>query len=111
MGMTCSAPEFCRVSREACLDVLLPLLGEEAAEQAADDIISLIISMYVGTHIYVPQYMQRERQRRNAEIWREFDGTTQSIEALAKKWNLTTIYVYRILAKQREAQRASRPWT
>lgn len=52
-----------------------------------------------GGLIYIPQGARYERHRRDAAIWREFNGRNHA--ELAHRYNLTLSCVYDIVARER----------
>lgn len=53
-----------------------------------------------GSVLYIPKNEAGKRLARNVEIRRRHDGTTASVRALAKEFNLSEIALYRILASR-----------
>ncbi len=88
-----------------------PDLPPRAARALAGRLIARIAREYGGTAFYLPKSDALERVLRDARLWADYDGTTTGpggIEALARREGLCTIYVYRVLAAQRDLRRRER---
>jgi Mor family transcriptional regulator len=62
-----------------------------------------------GTQIYLPRGDAIRRASRDLGIWLEYDGTVMGPDgsvALARRYNLSEIYIYRIIARQRGLHRS-----
>jgi Mor family transcriptional regulator len=75
--------------------VLLPDRAAELARELAED----VRHKWGGGLIYIPQGARYNRQRRDATIWREFNGRNHA--ELAHRHNLTLSCVYDIIARER----------
>lgn len=71
--------------------------GRIAMEQVED-----VRIRFVGGNVYMPKCTQQNIDRRNAEIYREFNGSNH--RDLAKRYNLTVASIYDILARERAGQ-------
>lgn len=105
-------PEFIDLSRAVCVDVIRPHLAAELSEELADQIVYGILQLYGGTLVAVPKTDIIDRDARNRSIWQQFneelgesEGPTEVVNRIARRWNLTAIHIYRILAKERERRR------
>lgn len=88
-----------------------PAPDPAAARALAGRLVARLGREYGGTTLYLPKGLALERSLRDLRIWSDYDGTVDGphgIEALARREGLSTIYVYRVLATQREAQRRKR---
>lgn len=88
-----------------------PELDPTAARVLAGRLMARIAREYGGTTLYLPKGLALERTLRDLRIWAEYDGTVagpHGIEAIARREGISTIYVYRILAAQRDLHRRRR---
>lgn len=77
----------------------------------AGRLVARIAREYGGTTLYLPKGLALDRTLRDLRIWAEYDGTVagpHGIEAIARREGISTIYVYRILAAQRDLHRRQR---
>ncbi|WP_296697502.1 Mor transcription activator family protein [Thiocapsa sp. UBA6158] len=66
--------------------------------------------MWAGSSLYIPQQMkpapalniENSRERRDAVIRAEYDGTSLGVHRLARRYGLSEISVWRLLAKAPE---------
>jgi Mor family transcriptional regulator len=81
------------------IDRIMPLLSEQIAELV--ELIGVrnvlkLMAYYQGQQLYIPKLDSALREIRHEQIKREFSkGVSQT--ALARKYGLTTSYVYQIL--------------
>jgi len=101
-------PEGARLVHEAIQTSLREVLGlqADAADQVAYDVLRQVLETCGGEYFYVPKGIRLEAHSRDVVIWREFTGHNQ--RDLARKFNLTLQYIYRIIALQREKERKDR---
>ncbi len=71
--------------------------GRIAMEQVED-----VRIRFVGGSVYMPKCIQQNIDRRNAEIYRQFNGHNH--RDLAQRYNLTVASIYDILARERAAR-------
>jgi Mor family transcriptional regulator len=86
-----------------------PELGPELARALAGRQMARLAREFGGGNFYLPKGDALERALRDIRVWSDFDGTTDGpggAETLARREGLSTIYVYRILAAQRDLHRA-----
>ena len=76
-------------------DLLPPTIAADLARELAED----VRLKWGGGLIYIPQGARYERQQRDGQIWREFNGRNHA--ALARRHGLTLSCVYDILARER----------
>jgi Mor family transcriptional regulator len=79
-------------------DQLQSKMGEDAGPQALL-IVEALRRELGGSLIYIPKDTARARRRRDDAIVREFTGRNH--DALARKYGVSTLHVYRILAAAR----------
>lgn len=93
-------------------------LEDSLARDLMREIAHEICSQYGRTFMYVPADLGFGTDRRNKEIWSKYGQSTpggargwtqERVEELAAEYHLTTIHVYRILARQRAALQPSLP--
>jgi Mor family transcriptional regulator len=101
--------EFLDLSRMA-IDESIPEVPPAARERMANLILEAFLDSWGGCSIYVPREDHLKRLKRNREIVEQYDGTMLSATQLAKRHNITTIHLYRIIAdaKKREEQSTAR---
>ena len=63
-------------------------------------VMDALIKRFAGQQIYIPYAARDQRLYRNKAIAASYDGTRQSIKRLAKRYGITEIHVYRILARE-----------
>ncbi len=74
------------------LDVMSDAVGTEEAEK----IYNIIGSLYGGVKWYVPKEKKAFRKIIADEIMKEYDGTTQSMRKLCRKYEISFTQVYRL---------------
>lgn len=79
-------------------DRLQARLGDDAAP-AALEVVEAIRRGFGGEMIYIPLGMPHERQQRNAEIARQFNGRNHA--ALAHQYGVSVKAIYSILSSHR----------
>jgi len=77
---------------------LMPSLGDDAGP-AALDVVEAIRRGFGGEMIYIPLGMPHERQQRNAEIARQFNGRNHA--ELAHQYGVSVKAIYSILSSHR----------
>lgn len=55
---------------------------------------------------YLPKGDDVARAVRDAQIWRDYRGRPADVDALARRWKVSTIRIYQILAAQRALEKA-----
>jgi Mor family transcriptional regulator len=79
-------------------------MGNRCARRIADNL--------GGTSCYIPKAKTGERLLRNIEIRRLFDGTRNGpngVSALAMRYDMSEVHIYRVLHAARPCQNARRP--
>lgn len=84
-------------------------IPEAQARRLTGAVVKGLCQTLGGRQVYIPRGEARNTQARNAEIVREYDGTTESVSRLAQAHSLSEIHVYRILAAHRRQRRAELP--
>lgn len=79
---------------------LAKVLGDEIATRFSDE--------FGGTQQYVPKGRVFRTSTLHRQIWERFTGKPEDVKQLAREFGISTIYVYRILARERERDRAER---
>lgn len=77
-------------------------LSDDDAERIAMEQAEDVRIRFVGGSVYMPKCTQQNIVRRNAEIYRQFNGRNH--HALAQRYNLTLSSIYEILARERAAR-------
>ncbi|TCW32673.1 MULTISPECIES: Mor transcription activator family protein [Marichromatium] len=90
------------------LQTLAPLLEREQALLAAEQIAAALLDRYRGSQVYVGSAAAIERRRRDRAIADEYDGTVASARALARRYDIHEMSVYRIVARAKGRERADR---
>ncbi|MDG4595509.1 MAG: Mor transcription activator family protein [Candidatus Contendobacter sp.] len=85
-------------------DQLQPRMGEDAGPQALR-IVDALRRELGGSLIYIPKDTARARRQRNDAIVREFTGRNH--DALARKYGVSTLHVYRLLAAARQRRQVA----
>jgi len=91
------------VGRRLAEDADLPpdtceLLGYSIARAFCDN--------FGGTQVYIPKADSLAQNERCTALWRDFDG--RNVEQLARKYRISTVHVYRIVKRCRDAENARR---
>lgn len=81
-------------------------LAPDAADQAAYDVLRRVLETCGGEYFYVPKDIRLAAHGRDIEIWEKFTGDNHM--RLAREYGLTKQYIYRIVARMREAEYARR---
>jgi Mor family transcriptional regulator len=124
--LTLTAPDPAALADAAAAlpDDRLPAAVRELADLAADELrradaglapadcrrlgvrlAARLTDQYGGATYYWPKSDALQRAIRDLTLWAEHDGTVDGpagIRALARRWGLTEVYVWRILARERE---------
>lgn len=93
-------------------DILVDELHRTGVQQARllGNRLTFALSQHLGgTQIYFPRGDAIRRASRDLGIWLEYDGTVMGPDgsvALARRYNLSEIYIYRIIARQRGLHRS-----
>ncbi|HWO99751.1 MAG TPA: Mor transcription activator family protein [Methylococcus sp.] len=82
-------------------DVLSSTVGlpREVAEHAGYEIMRRVAEACGGDQVYIPKVDAIERHERDEAIWRDFRGNNQA--ELARKYNISRIWVYAILRRMK----------
>lgn len=101
---------------EHLLETLIAIVTDEAARVAgvSPDVASLIgdevatrfSAEFGGDMTYIPQGRVFHTSRLHRQIWEGFDGSNQA--ELARHFKVSLQHVYRVIAKERERERAER---
>lgn len=78
----------------------LPDLTDEHVNYLAFAAMDALIERFHGHQIYIPLAAYDKRRYRDKAIAASYDGTRLSIKRLAKRYRITEIHVYRILARE-----------
>jgi Mor family transcriptional regulator len=62
-----------------------------------------------GALIYMPRDLSAKIATRDAQIFAEYEHTPESVSALARRFGLSEVHVYRVLEKQRQLRLAALP--
>lgn len=110
-GLPDGLPEGAYLIHEAVRAGLVETLGlaPDAADQAAYDVLRRVLEDCGGEYFYVPKDIRLAAHRRDVEIWDKFRGDNHM--QLAREYGLTKQYIYRIIARMREANIARRQGT
>lgn len=71
-------------------------------QQKAVVLLSRFCKNFGGLFVYVPKGKKLEAELQNLSIWNEFKGN--NAEALAKKYNLSVVHVYRVIKTMRKRE-------
>lgn len=96
--------------RELC-DTTADLLARrgveaETAAAIAIELVDWLRTSWGKTQLYIPEMCEIDISRRDMEIWEAFPKKSQA--ELASEYDLSIIYVYRILKTVGDAMRAKR---
>mgnify|MGYP003610672659 CR=1 FL=1 len=89
----------------------LPDLSDEHVNYLAFAAMDALIARFHGHQIYIPIAAYDQRRYRDKAIAASYDGTRLSIKRLAKRYRITEIHVYRILAKELGPRRQAKGTT
>ena len=76
-------------------------LPPDSAEQIAHHIASDLIKHWGGSMLYIPKIDHSQLHKRDLQIWQDFTGNNH--HELSRKYNLSTVTIYQILAKVRKS--------
>ncbi|MBP8284148.1 MAG: hypothetical protein KAX46_09600 [Chromatiaceae bacterium] len=95
--------ELLSLSRHAIAAAVQPEVDADKAEALAQRITESFLSVWGGCSLYLPKAEYLERLRRDRAIARDFTGGEECAARLARKYGVSSIYVYRICREQRNA--------
>lgn len=78
-------------------------MDKEISEHLATDIVNQVAKNWGGQLLYIPQGLSLKICARDREIWNDFDGSNHAV--LAKKYNTSVQWLYKIIKNQRAANR------
>jgi Mor family transcriptional regulator len=78
----------------------------ELAKLLADEVTTRFSDQYGGELNYIPKGRIFRTSALHRQIWERFTGSNQG--ELAREFRLSVIHVYRVLAKERERDKAER---
>ncbi len=87
----------------------LPDLPDETVYYLAYCVMESLITRFNGASFYVPVSACNSKEARDKAILASYDGTVLSVKRLAKRYRITDIHVYRILARQLGPRRQKKP--
>ena len=87
----------CRLLRE------LKTVDATAASQISNELMYQISQHWGGQSIYIIKDDSFQAEERDIQIYNEFNGHNHT--ELAKKYNLTEVYIYRIVKRMHEQER------
>ncbi len=100
--------EFLRLSLDAIQEAAGEL-DEPARSQLAERIVHGFLALWGGTHVYIPRDSRRIRAARDKEICASYDGSTQSLVRLARKFCISTNSVFKIVNAENQRRKGSGP--
>ncbi|MCY1228050.1 Mor transcription activator family protein [compost metagenome] len=71
--------------------------GVKAPDEAAASLIDRILLGLGGAHIYLPKSSMREKQKKNFELVKKFNGT--NLFEFAKEYEISPRHARRVIAK------------
>jgi Mor family transcriptional regulator len=83
-----------------------PSFTDGTARRLAARLVARLAREFGGSSLYVPKADALERTLRDARMWADFDGTRDSLAALARREGMTEVHAYRVLAAQRALHRS-----
>lgn len=78
-------------------------VDDAAASQISNELMYQVSQHWGGQSIYIIKDDTFQAEERDIQIYKEFNGHNHS--ELAKKYNLTEIYIYRIVKRMTEQER------
>lgn len=94
------------VAHTAAIGVELLKLEPDAAEQFGVELAERMAGHWGGQNLYFPMGLSLQLSKRDKQIYSEFDGMNHS--DLARKYNVSVQWVYKIVKAVRKAEMASR---
>lgn len=82
-------------------------IPQDSAEQIAYHLAQSMIKYWGGSMLYVPRQMATTLHERDLAIWQDFNGRNHN--ELARKYGLSVITIYQIIAKIRKELPATQP--
>jgi Mor family transcriptional regulator len=79
-------------------------ISESKAEEAAREATHAVCSVFAKQNVYIPENRQVELSKRDCELWECFTGS--NIEELGVKFDLSSVQVYKIVERMRQAAKA-----
>lgn len=84
----------------------LKTVDEASASQISNELMYQVSQHWGGQSIYIIKDDTFQAEERDMEIYKEFNGYNHT--ELARKYDLTEIYIYRILKRMHEQERNRR---
>lgn len=105
-----------RLKGEHVLEMLSVMVSDEAtrilgvdqaqAELLGDEVATRFSAQFGGEFTYLPQGRVFTKAKLHRMIWEAFTGTNQA--ELGRRFHVSTVHIYRVLARQRERERNER---
>ena len=81
----------------------LNTVDDEAAKQISNELMYQVSKHWGGQSVYIIKDDTFQAEERDIKIYKEFNGHNHT--ELSKKYNITEIYVYRIVKRMMEQER------
>ena len=99
--------EFCDLTRLLVEEVAADDLPPQRRERLAHLLTQAFVSQWAGCNLYIPQHLALEpaadiascRERRDAMIRAECDGSALSVHRAARRYGLSEISIWRVLKR------------
>ena len=78
------------------------VLADEVGDIDADKIIADFVRFFGGYQLYIPLESRAFRDSIAREIYERYDGTSESMRGLCRKYNMSFMQVYRLYHKAAE---------
>ena len=94
--------------KDACIQMLGERFGvaKDEAEAIAREFAHRALAPMGGAEVYVPQDLEFLLSKRDIELWNEFNGNNHL--ELAKKYKVSEVWVYKIIARVKAEEIAKR---